>query len=205
MEKVKPSLLWLLLVPFLMVGGVVAAFVVGIAGTLSIAEGMQRVPIGQTGKVTFEAAGETTVFFEQRGVMQASIPAGLKLEITPEAGGAPLKQSLSFGSFTYNANGVAGRNLANVNIPAPGRYIVTTTLPDGAPPVDASVALAGDPGSKLATTLLAAFALGGGGFLLGIITLIVVLVKRSRHQKRITQARYANFAPMPPPPGAMHR
>lgn len=205
MEKVKPSLLWLLLIPFFMIGGVVAAFVVAIAGTLSIAEGMQRVPIGQTGKVTFEAAGETTVFFEQRGVMHSSIPAGLKLEITPEAGGAPLPQSRGMGNFTYNANGVAGRNWVNITVPAPGRYIVTTTLPDGAPPVDASVALAGDPSTNLGITLLVAFGLGGGGFLLGIFTLIVVLVKRGRHQKRITQAQYANFAPMPPPPGAMHR
>ncbi len=204
MEKTKPSLIWLLLVPVLMIGGVVGAVVITIAGTMSIAEGMQRVPAGQSGTVTFDTAGETSVFIEQRGVMQASVPDGLKFTITPEAGGEPLPHTYPSGNFTYNANGVAGRNWLTVNIPSPGRYTVTTTHEGGPAPANTSIALAGNPGEKLAATLLGAFGLGGGGFVLGLVALIWILVARSRSQKRIMQARYAQMPPMPPPGYANH-
>lgn len=117
MQNIKPHWGWFLLGPAVLILGGIASVVLMAGGLMSVAEGMQRVDAPGEAVIRIEQPGEQAIFFEQRGVAAASAPADLKLSITPLAGGEPLSISNTFGSVTYNANGVAGRNYGSVNFP----------------------------------------------------------------------------------------
>ncbi|MCB9933772.1 MAG: hypothetical protein H6841_10170 [Planctomycetes bacterium] len=203
MHNIKPHWAWFLLGPAVLVAGGIGALVLMAGGLMSVAEGMQRVDVPGEAVVHIDAPGEQPVFFEQRG-MQAGVPAGLKIEITPVTGGEPLTVADSFGNVTYNMNGVSGRDVGKVFFPAPGDYRVATNVPLGAG--GGQVALGGNPGGKIVGSILGFFGLGFGSFLACVIIMIVVAVKRSRNRKLVMQQYHAAYPPPggmpPPPPGA---
>lgn len=197
MSPIKPHWAWFLAAPaVLMLGGVAAAAVL-IFGTLSVSEGMQRVGVPGEGVVVIEEAGETTIFYEQNGVSQATIPEGLSVEVMPESGGASLPLSGAATRFTYANNDVAGRNFRNVTFPAPGRYRVVTSLPEGST-ARGQIALGGNPGGALIGTLGGFFGIGALSFILCLTIVIVVAVKRSSYARRMREQQFQQMPPVPP-------
>ncbi|MCB9893087.1 MAG: hypothetical protein H6839_01400 [Planctomycetes bacterium] len=203
MQKVTPHWGWFLLAPAVLVLGGIAASVLMVGGIMSVASGMEHVDVPGERVVLIPEAGDQTIYYESSG-FQASPPAGLNLEITPEGGGEPLELQQPVGNVTYNVNGVSGRNFKRVYIPKPGRYKFSATLPLGA--TGGQIAFGGNPGGKIVGSLLGFFGIGGVSFLLCVIILIVVAVKRSNSRKRMLQQQYSQFPqggmPPAPPPGA---
>lgn len=189
MQNIKPHWGWFLLGPAVLILGGIASVVLMAGGLMSVAEGMQRVDAPGEAVIRIEQPGEQAIFFEQRGVAAASAPADLKLSITPLAGGEPLSISNTFGSVTYNANGVAGRNYGSVNFPATGEYKVVVATATGG----GQVALGGNPGEKIVGSLLGFFGVGFGSFVACVIILIVVAVKRAKFRKALLRQQYATY------------
>jgi hypothetical protein len=190
--KITPHWGWFFLGPIILMVGVIAASVMIAVGALSAGEGLERIPAPGSGVVRFEEAGTHTVFWEQRGVMQAQVPAGLAVVITPAAGGEPLSQSSGGMNFTYNNNNVAGRNFTTVEVPSPGEYKVDVTVPEGAAGAG-QVALGGNPAGRVLGTILGSMAVGGISFVLCLVILIVVAVRRSKSAKAQMAQQYAQY------------
>lgn len=193
--KIAPHWAWFLLGPVILMVGIIASVAMLVVGALSVGEGLERIPAPGSGVVSFEEAGSHTVFWEQRGVMQAQVPAGLAVVITPAAGGEPLSQSSGM-NFTYNNNNVAGRNFTRVEVPSPGEYKVDVTVPEGAAG-SGQVALGGNPAGRVLGAIFGSMAVGGISFVLCLVILIVVAVKRSKSAKAQMAQQYAQYSPPP--------
>jgi hypothetical protein len=184
MQPIKPHWAWFLAGPAVLVVGCVAAVVVLVVGSLSVAEGMQRVSVPGEATISIKEAGDTTIFYEQMGVSQATIPEGLTVIITPAGGGEPLELTQGRGRFTYADTQAAGRNFRNVSFPHAGEYHVVTSLPPGSS-AGGRVALGGSPGAALAGTLVGFFGIGIASFLLCVIIMLVVGLRRVSYRKRL--------------------
>jgi hypothetical protein len=202
MEPIKPHWAWFFAGPVVLILGCVAAVVVMVMGTLNVSSDMQRVDVPGEGTVNIQEAGESTIFFEQPGVAQATIPEGLIVEVTPAAGGDPLPLiSEGMSSFTYNNGNVAGRNYRSINFPAPGQYRVTASLPPSSN-ARGQVAMGGNPGAALGMALGGFFGIGLLSFLTCIAIVIVVAVMRGKSAKRIRVQQHQPLPRQGPPPGA---
>ena len=201
MGTVKPHWAWFFVGPVILIVGCIAAVVVMVMGTLSVAEGMQRVGVPGEGVVTINEPGESTIFYEQSGVAQANIPDGLTVQVIPASGGDPLSLTSGVGSFTYNDGNTAGRNYKNVNFPSPGQYKVVTSLPPGST-TSGRVAMGGSPGAALGVALGGFFGIGALSFLLCIVSVIFVAVMRSKSARRLREQQYQQLPQRGPPPGA---
>ena len=204
METIKPHWAWFFAGPVVFVIGCIIAFVILIGGTLSVASSMERVDVPGEGVVTIEEAGPSAIFFEQSGVAQASVPDGLVVKVTPAAGGEPLPLTTGGANFTYNSGGVAGRNYRNVDFPSAGQYRVVTELPPGSHS-SGQIALGGDPSGALVGTLGGFFGVGFLAFVLCVVMMATVAVKRSKSAKRIRQQQYQQMPPQGPPPGTAYQ
>jgi hypothetical protein len=196
--NIQPHWAWFLLSPLALVLGLVVFIVVVLSGLKGIEGARQTVPVPGSGIVTLEEAGSVTLYFEQSGASEATVPAGLDIQIVPAGGGAPLVLSDSRVNTNYSIGGVVGRNFAVVNIPAPGRYEVTTSLPDGVhPPRGATVAVSAGVGGQILGTALGGLAALGLGFLAAVIIPIIVAGKRNTSKKQ-QQAHLYQQQPYPP-------
>lgn len=198
-QKVKPHGAWFLLVPVLILGGGIAAVALFVVGVSGFADGMKHIELPGTETITVSKAGDQILFYEQPDASQATVPPGLSVTVTPARGGEPLEMSAPGGNVTYNYGDVAARAYRRVSFPAAGEYVVTSSLPEGVVP-HGQLAIGGDPAGLL-KTMGGAFGLGFGGFVLGVIVLIVLLVMRGRSRKRINQ-QYWQQPPQGYAPGA---
>ncbi|MEZ5991645.1 MAG: hypothetical protein R3E76_04770 [Planctomycetota bacterium] len=204
MERIKPHWGWFFLGPAILVLGGVGAFELMVAGILSAGSDMQHVPVPGEGVVHINEAGDMTLFYEQFKVASATVPVGLNVQIRPVGGSATLPVG-STTSFTYSNGRLAGRSIGAVNFPEAGDYKVKVSVPEGVP-ADGNVALGGNPAGAILGTIFGFIGIGFASFVLCILVLVVVGVKRGKHRKRILQQQHAGFAPQagmrPPPPGA---
>lgn len=208
MEQIKPHWGWFLLGPVILVLGGVGASILMFAGIMSAGSDMQHVHVPGESVVHISEAGNKTLFYEQPNVTNATVPIGLDVQVTPAAGGAALPVGPAGTNFTYNNGSVAGRNFGSVNFPTAGDYKVKVKVPEGVP-ADGNIALGGNPAGAVLGTIFGFFGIGLASFVLCILVVVVVGVKRGKHRKRIMQQQYAGFAPAagvpPPPPGANAR
>lgn len=189
-QKVSPHWGWFLLAPVFLVVGVVAFVVIVFSGALGVAEGMQHVSVPGEGTVTFDEPGEYTIFYEQRGVMQAEIPTGLRVEVTPVGGEKPLQHIIPGGKFTYKNNDVAGRNFGRIDVPGAGEYRVRTSVSEGVA-TSGRVALGGDPSGKLLGAVFGSMGALVGGVVLALVHVIVIAVLRAKNRKKLRPPGYA--------------
>lgn len=215
MEKPKnPLALWLILMTVSLVGGIGGAVAVGAVGFSGMAEKMEGME--GTGQFEYAKIGEPSEVELKGGVRYAFIwqnnqPTAanvqfdsktaddarlksLKSEVK-DANGAPLTKSpVGFLSTFAGDEELAQMNGAffEVTPPATGTYTVESTLGEGMTPASGEgfmIARAEffDSAVTAGISALIALALGGGGFFLGVIFLIIGLVKYSRYREKMAQ------------------
>lgn len=191
MNNVKPHGAWFLLVPFFLFGGLIVTILVVAMTASGISDGMQRAPVPGETTIKFDQAGDQTLFFEQEGY-KAVPPLSLEWRVVPAAGGDSLPMDAGGMSSTYSINGRSGVRIATVRVPAPGTYRLESRLGEGekAPPGAALMigtnAVAGALGA-----VFGALGVMGLSFVAALVSLIVILVKRSGSRKRLQQQQYA--------------
>jgi hypothetical protein len=204
MQPIKPHWAWFFLGPVILVVGCIAAVVVMVAGISSVTEGMQHVDIPGSATIQVDKPGPMPIFYEERGTMEAVAPLALEVRITPVAGTESVPIDAAFTKVTYNLNGVSGRKWGEANFPSAGAYTVETKVPLGT--TAGQLAIGGNAGEKIAGSLIGFFGLGFGSFVVCVICMIVVLVKRMGYRKRMMQQQYGAIPQggMSPPPGASY-
>ncbi len=173
--------------------GVIGAVVWAGLGFVSFSDTIddfQRVSANGEGEVTFSDTGGYVIYYEAPGADGGNIPDGEVL-LTPADSDEPVPLERYDSELSYNVGDHSGYAVLTFDIAEPGTYVVQSES-DGT----GDLAVGRSVGSKLVTTIVGAFALGGFGFLAGVTILIVTAVRRRN-------ARRGAAAPWnPPPPGA---
>lgn len=192
LEKPKPGLAAAILIPLVIwvVFSVVATvfLVRGFQSYTDIIDDFARVESGQQATVSLKSGG-FRVWIERSALDEDVRPP---TTVTVEAAdGTPVQvdqYDLST-NLTYSDGDTEGQAVHTFNIDEPGDYTITATADDGQP---AEFAIGKDnPVSEIGKGFALFFGIGIVGFLIALILLIVMLVKRGRSKKRITQARFA--------------
>jgi hypothetical protein len=191
-----PSKKGYLLGGLIMAVGVIGAivwFAVGFTSFADTIDGFQRVSANGQGEVTFDETGGYVVYYEAPGADDGDIPDGQVL-LTPADSDEPVPLERYDSELSYNDGDHSGYAVVTFDIDQPGAYILESES-DG----NGDLAVGRSVASKLVTTLVGSFALGGLGVVVGAILLIVTYVRR-RNARTRGGSGYAPGYP-PPPPG----
>ncbi|MEA2829125.1 MAG: hypothetical protein QOG43_3564 [Actinomycetota bacterium] len=175
----------------IVVAGIVAIawFGLGFSRFSDRIDNFQRVSTNGSGEVTFDKAGGYVIYFEAPGASDGDIPSG-QAQLTPVDGGDPVPLESYDADFTYDIGGHSGVAVLTADIQAPGSYTLESEAEgEGELAVGKSVA------GTLVSSVVGAMALGGLGFVTGVVVLIVTAVRRRG-------ARPKNAPWIPTPPGS---
>ena len=166
----------------------IAWFGLGLARFSHRIDSFQRVSANGSGEVTFDEPGGYVIHFEAPGASGGDIPSG-QAQLTPVDGGDPVPLETYESDFTYALGGHSGRAVLTAQIETPGTYTLESEV-DG----DGELAVGRSVAGTLVSSVVGAMALGGLGFVAGVVILIVTAVRRRG-------ARTRNAPWIPPPPG----
>jgi hypothetical protein len=181
-EPMRPSAAWFWIgggLIALAVAGAIAGFVFALTGLDDTIDGFERVPYPDGGSVLIAEAGDYVVYAEETS---SFIGPDRSAQIVITGPGGPVDSSLYLSELTYDFGGRSGLAMATFTADIPGRY-------EFAPSDDefsdiTSLAVGDSIADDLVKAILLPMALGGLGFILGGVILIVTGVRRSREKKR---------------------
>ena len=154
-------------------------------------ETFQRVEVPGTSEVSFDKAGDFTLYFEAFGVSGdegASAVPSMEIGLEPAQGDTPVTLERYSGTATYKLSGHEGRALATFHV-EPGTYLLTSTA--DAEPGSVQLAVGGGLGAGLVQLIVPGIILVIA--LIGAVVLaIVTAIRRSRSRIRSQTA----FPPM---------
>lgn len=186
-QKPKPGgLAFLIPVAIWIVSSIVAiVFVVmGVANSNSVIEDFARIDDGTTATVELKSAGGYRVWLERPGVDDSFLDPTADVTVTRD--GDPITVERYVGSLSYSGDGRDGEAIYTFNAPEAGEYEITGVVTDGE---GGTFAVGkGNPPGEIARGFLLMFAIGTLGFLVALVILIVLFVKRGRSKRSIRQA-----------------
>jgi len=193
LEKPKPGLAAALLIPFLiwLVASIVAVVfaVMGFSRAEEVADDLARFPAGQDAQVELRSAGEYRIWLDRPGA-DADVGVSASGTVTgPDGEEVPVATYV--GSLEWNDL----EAVLTFTAPEPGTYTFNVTEDDFSssggtvPTTDTEFAVGKDnPLSEVGKGFALMAIIGGLGFLIALILMIIMLVRRGRSKKRITQA-----------------
>jgi hypothetical protein len=179
-EKARPTIWWLWLGVALMVGSIIAGIVLGVRAVGTIIDRVRAsAAFESTGtyEVTVDHSDSYVIFtMYGSGVDQGSISATDAKVVIRDPSGAEVKQAAALGLDRSNDFDDTNFQFGSVvKLKAGQKYAVEVQLDDG---IDSEARLMQSPMSHLRTTLRWGGWLLTPLFALGLITMIVVLIKR---------------------------
>lgn len=199
-RKLKPGVAgyWVggALVLFGIVGAIVW-FVVGLIGISNTVDDFQRVPADGGGTVTLDGDTSYVIYVEDRSTSRFATDVRLALT---DPGGDQVDLRTYESEFDYDFSGRSGTAFFTFRSDEAGTYAIVSESASQRATLAVGSSLAGD----LVWTIAMPFVIGGLGFLVGIILIIVTLVRRSGDKKRRdaralpTAAPPPGFPPAPP-------
>lgn len=195
-ERVGPSGRWYALGALLVVAGIagaVAVAVIGFAHMSDKVDGFQRVPVPGSADVRITETGGYTVYFEYPNASSRMFQGNVNVRLLgPDGASVPLEDYSS--ALTYGFGGHEGRAGFSFDAARPGTYHVVTQGDSGV-----TAAIGRGIGTSLASSIFLALGVGAMGVVLGLVTVIVVAVKRGSSRRRIAAAGRWAYRPGPPP------
>lgn len=179
---------------FAAVVGAVFWFVNGFLNLIDAVDDLERVPFDRGGTAVLDEAGGYVVYAEGDNV---SVFPGLRIVVTGP-GGEPVRTAAYGGSLTYNFGGHNGTAVATFDAPVPGTYEVAVA--EGGSGFAEELAVGPSFAGDLVRTLVGGFVIGGVGVLLGVATIVVTAVRRSRAKRRRQPGSPPPTSWRPPPP-----
>ncbi|HEU5149485.1 MAG TPA: PPC domain-containing protein [Iamia sp.] len=216
LQKPKPGLAAALLIPFViwLVASVIAVvfLVMGIQRAEEVADDFARVSDGETSTVELSSSGGYRIWIDESTSGDRFSPSASATITGPDGQDVPTR--LYSGSLSYNDL----EAVLTFDAPEAGEYQITVTetgFESGTAGTEFAIGK-GNPFSEAGTGILLMFLIGSIGFVIALIVLIVMLVKRGRSKRRITQASFpggygggygspGGYPPpgqYPPPPGS---
>ncbi|MFP3899284.1 MAG: carboxypeptidase-like regulatory domain-containing protein [Acidimicrobiia bacterium] len=187
-ERVRPSAWWFLAAAGIAVTGIVAAIVVAVMGVVRMYERIDdfaRAAVPATFDVRIDEPGGYTIYVEH-DIGPIGRTRAPDVEVTDPAG-EPVRLRPYVGTVTYTTGDRDGTALYSFDADRPGPYTVEAS---GEPGI--TVAVGRGFGHDLTRSFAVAGALGLAGVVGGVVTAIVVGVRRSRARRSAWR---------PPPPG----
>lgn len=152
-----------------------------------VVDDYQRTPVGGSGTVTLDA-GEQRIFLERPGADEDIFAtSGITVTVTgPD--GADITPDAYLTDLDYSVGGRDGTAIYTFDAPSSGEYTIEST--DGVNGQGGELAIGSEnPLGPIGVGFALFFVIGGLGFLIALIILIVMLVKRSGSKKRIRAAQ----------------
>lgn len=175
--KIRPGRVWYWVALAVFLAGVAWA-VVAVVVLFGHVDSFPRVPDPGQGVISLTHSGGYVIYYEGPGASSGNVPPG-GVRVIPESAGASVKSITAFsGSLTYQIGSREGKAVANLQIAAPGRFLVRATS-SGAPP-GSHLAI----GSNLSGGIVAAVIPSVVLILAAIIGVIVVAVVRHTRVRR---------------------
>lgn len=194
LQKPKPGVAAAILVPLgvwiLFSAVAVVILIGGITSIEGTVDDFDRVAADDTGHEVDLDAGDYRIFAEGPNANEEYFTPSVVVTVTDSAGN-DVPTGFYVGSLRYGAGGHEGTAVYTVDIPQDGTYTVTASSADGRV---RNVALGTEnPLATVGVAIALFFVVGGIGFLIALILLIVLLVKRGRSKKQIFQAQAAAY------------
>jgi len=198
-QRVRPSKWWFALCPLLLIGGTMLAVGIGVNEYHRAKDTYQRLGTDGTGTVHLDTGEQRTVFVvwsESRVTETIQRPTNT-VTVTGPGGEEVDVQRPSNSKETFQGMGDTGIKVADFTAPRTGDYEVTITFEAGGQDVARPLAAIGDFDvlGAVGRTLLPS----GMGAVGAFLTLITVLIARSRSRKRINHVALTNPGTMPGP------
>ena len=192
-RKLKPGVAGYWIGGALVVLGIVGAavwFVVGLVGISNSVDDFERVPANGGGTVTLDNDTAYVIYIEDRS--GSRFAASVRVSIA-DPSGDPVDVGTYGSEFDYDFGGRSGTALFTFRSDEAGEYALTSESSS----LRANLAVGRSLASDLVWTIAIPFVIGGIGFLIGIVLIVVTLVRRSGDRKR----RDAGAVPtaLPPP------
>ena len=161
------------------VTGLAAVLYMGLSGLA-----MQRVVVPGSAELALEEAGRYTIYHESRSVVDGRVydvadVSGLTVELVSAETGESVPLDSPVANTTYDLRGRSGRGVLTFEVDRPGAYRLSADYPAGGGP-ETVLAVGKGIGTRIATTVFGAIAIGIGSFLLAVAIGIVTFVRRRR-------------------------
>jgi len=143
-----------------------------------------RLVVPGTHELYFDDTGKYTIFYEYQssvdgqGYSTGEYLKGVVVSIESEDGTRLVRISSASGDMSYEIGSRAGKSLFEFEIEEPGAYVVTTEYQDGTSTPEVVFAIG--PTFDILGNMLRSFGIGFGGFVLGILVLAWVFLKRRK-------------------------
>lgn len=209
-EKLKPSGAWYIIGALLLViGPIVGTVMVVLAFVNAYDElaNLPSVPADRGGEVVLDA-GDYTVYAQGRGVNAFTVFGSSDVEIlAPD--GDPVNLSFVSGDFTYSTGSTDAVAALTFTAPVDGTYQVNPTESNIRSSNVTDIAIGPGFGSVLGDQvplIVLGSIIGAVGFIVGLVMLIVVGVKRgkAKRQRRLTAGGPGGPGFGAPPPGGAY-
>jgi hypothetical protein len=186
LQKPKPGLAAALLIPFVIwvVASIVAVvfLVMGIQRAEDVYDDFARIPNEQATSVELTSTGGYRIWLENTRTNDTVFATATATITGPDGEDVPV--STYSGTLEYNDASA----VLTFNVDDPGTYTIEAT-DTGFDTTGTQFAVGkGNPFSEAGKGILFMILIGSVGFLIAIILMIVMLVKRGRSKKAITQA-----------------
>jgi hypothetical protein len=181
-EPLRPSAAWFWIgggLIALAVGGAIAGFVLAFMGLDDTIDDFERVPYPDGGSVLIAEAGDYVVYAEEPSSFSGPDRSA---QVAISGPGGPVDFSIYQSELTYDFGGRSGVALATFTAEIPGRYEFAPSDDDFSDVT--SLAVGDSIADDLVKAIVLPMVLGGLGFLLGAVIIIVTGVRRSREKKR---------------------
>jgi hypothetical protein len=129
--KIRPGRVWYWVALAVFLAGAAWA-VVALVVLFGRVDSFPRVPTPGQGVISLTHSGSYVIYYEGPGASSGDVPAG-NVKVTPVSGSEAVTSiTSSSGSVTYQIGSREGISVANLQIAAPGRFLVQATS-SGAP------------------------------------------------------------------------
>ena len=142
-----------------------------------------RFAVPGTHEVDFDSSGEYTLFYEYKSSVNGIIystgasPPDMTVTLQSKDDAQNVPLLTGSGTSSYEIGGKAGVSMFEFDIDEPGTYILSAEYTDGStePPIVFAVGR-----FNLESTFIRSFAIGTGGFVIGMFSILVVFLLRRR-------------------------
>lgn len=191
-SKIKPSGVWYWIGSAILVlgcGGALVWFIVAVVGLNTQARDYQRIDVPGQRSLTFSESGTYTLFGETATSVSSSTLLDEPDVTVKNSSGSTVtvNSTYYYSSSTYNVDNYHGKAFADVHISSPGTYEFTVRRPASTTTAGRdvnAVAVGQTFTNSSAAQVFGSMAVGFVAFVIGLIVLLVVAVKRSGSRKR---------------------
>ncbi len=188
----KPTWLWYLVAGLVCAAGMAGGVGFILSNLLHLDAGFTRVLVPGEHEVDLPEAGSYTIFHEYHSVLNnrgysnpAGLP-GLQVRVVSRQTGAEVPLASSRTNSNYSLGSRAGTSLLELNVSAPGKYLISADYPGGEAGPQGVLAISRGLAGRILTTVLGSFAIFGATILATVLIAVFTFLKRRKASQQLS-------------------